>query len=125
MFHAPAIRSNGLLPEPTLLDLGFERFMNNAFRGFGEAGYDLQEDDQSWTLTVDVPGIPKENLGVQIEGQVVRVESTGESNRKFKAMYELPQEIDADASSAKLEHGVLTLKLAKARSTASRQIEIQ
>jgi HSP20 family molecular chaperone IbpA len=126
MFHAPAIRSNGLMPQSSsLFDGGFERFMNEAFGGLSRAGYDLQEDDQSWTLSIDVPGIPKENLDVQIEGQAVRVESTGDSKRKFKAAYELPNEIDVDGSTAKLENGVLTLTLRKARSATSRQITVQ
>lgn len=126
MFYAPAIRSNGLMPQSSsLLDGGFERFMNEAFGGLSRMGYDLQEDEQSWTLSLDVPGIPKENLNVQIEGQTVRIESTGETQRKFKAAYDLPNEIDVDASTANLENGVLTLKLAKTKSATSRQIAIQ
>ena len=38
----------------------------------------------------------------------MRIETKAEAKRQFKAAYELPQEIDADASGAKLENGVLT-----------------
>ena len=48
-----------------------------------------------------------------IEGAVVRIESKADAKRQFKAAYELPLDIDAAASEAKLENGVLTLKLAK------------
>lgn len=65
------------------------------------------------TLSVDLPGIAKDQLNIGIEGAVVRLESTETAARKVKAAYELPLEIDASASSATLENGVLTLKLAK------------
>jgi HSP20 family molecular chaperone IbpA len=108
-----------------MLDGGFERFMNEAFGGLSRSVYDLQEDEQSWTLSIDVPGIPKENLDVQIQGQAVRIETTGDSKRKFRAAYELPSDIDVDASNATLENGVLTLTLAKSKSARSRQIPIE
>jgi len=44
---------------------------------------------------------------------VLRIESKAEAKRQFKAAYELPQDIDVAASEAKLENGVLTLKLGK------------
>ena len=60
-----------------------------------------------------MPGVAREDLSIDIEGAVVRIETKAEATRQFKAAYELPQEIDADATSAKLENGVLTLTLAK------------
>ena len=44
---------------------------------------------------------------------MVRIDSKAEAKRQFKAAYELPQDIDVAASEAKLENGVLTLKLGK------------
>jgi HSP20 family protein len=44
---------------------------------------------------------------------VVRIESKADAKRQFKAAYELPQDIDTATSEAKLENGVLTLKLGK------------
>ena len=44
---------------------------------------------------------------------MVRIESKPEAKRQIKAAYELPQDIDGAASEAKLENGVLSLKLGK------------
>jgi HSP20 family molecular chaperone IbpA len=55
---------------------------------------------------------------------VVRIESKAEAKRQFKAAYELPQDIDVSSSEAKLENGVLTLKLGK-QVPASRVSELQ
>lgn len=108
MFFAPAIRSCS----PRVYDHSFERFVNQAFSDLRH-GVRLEQDDTSWTLSLDVPGLSREDLGIAIEGAVVRIESKPEAKRQIKAAYELPLEIDTAASEAKLENGVLTLKLGK------------
>ena len=56
----------------------------------------------------------------------VRIATKEGVKRSFKAAYELPQDIDAEATSAKLENGVLTLALAKKQPVNnSRTIEVK
>ena len=110
MFFAPALRTTRYAPRA--FDRSFERFVNDAFTG-AHRSLNIEQDDKSWTVTLDVPGLSREDLTVGIEGAVVRIEAKQEAKRRFKAAYELPQEIDAAASEAKLENGVLTLKLGK------------
>ena len=110
MFFAPAIRSTRYVPRS--FDRSFERFFNEAFAGV-QRSVDVAQDDKTWTLTLDVPGLSREDLTVGIEGAVVRIESKAEARRQIKAAYELPQDIDVATSEAKLENGVLTLKLGK------------
>lgn len=111
MFFAPALRNRAFVA-PRHFDRNFERFVNDAFVG-ARRSLDVQEDDKGWTLRLDVPGIAREQLSIGIEGAVVRIETQAEAARQYKAAYELPQDIDVAASEAKLENGVLTLKLAK------------
>jgi HSP20 family molecular chaperone IbpA len=73
----------------------------------------MQQDDTSYTLTLDVPGVTKEQLSIGIEGSVIRIETKEGAARQYKQAYELPQDIDISSSAAKLEHGVLTIKLGK------------
>ena len=126
MFFAPVVRTRAMSPSFRSYDRSFERFVNDAFFANAPRGFDVQQDDKAWTLTLDVPGIAREDLGIDIEGSVVRIETRAEARREFKAAYELPQDIDADASAAKLENGVLTLTLAKkAPVSTARQIEVK
>jgi HSP20 family molecular chaperone IbpA len=60
-----------------------------------------------------VPGIAKDQLSIGIEGNIVRLASKEGAPRAYKAAYELPQDIDVASSEARLENGVLTLKLVK------------
>lgn len=113
MFFAPVVRTRAVSPAFRTFDRSFERFINDAFFTDAQRGLSVEQDDKAWTITLDVPGLAREDLGIGIEGKAVRIESRAEAKRQFKAAYELPQPIDAAASNARLENGVLTLTLAK------------
>jgi len=109
MFFAPAVRTRTYVPRS--LDRNVERFFNDAFAP--QRSLNVEQDDKAWTLSLDVPGLSREDLTISIEDAVVRIESKADAKRQFKAAYELPLEIDVATSEAKLENGVLTLKLGK------------
>jgi len=90
-----------------------ERFMDEALRTSRAKACAYEQDETSFTFSLDVPGIAKEQLSIGIEGSVIRITSKEGAPRSYRAAYELPQEIDSVLSEAKLENGVLTLKLAK------------
>jgi HSP20 family molecular chaperone IbpA len=115
--HSPAFRS---------FDRSFERFVNDALFSDARRGFKVEQDEKAWTVTLDLPGIAKDELSINIEGTIVRIETKQEAKRQFKAAYELPADIDAEASTAKLEDGVLTLTLVKKVAVSNaRQIAIQ
>ena len=127
MFFAPVVRTRAVAPGSRSFDRSFERFVNEAF--FNPAttpGVNVQQDDKAWTVTLDLPGVTREELSIATEGNVVRIETKAEAKRQYKAAYELPQEIDVAASGAKLENGVLTLTLAKQVPVSNvKQIEVK
>lgn len=92
----------------------FDRFFADTVRSAEQqTATQNTQDEQAYTLSFDVPGVTREQLSIGIEGNVIRLETLPEAQRQYKAAYELPQDIDVAASEAKLENGVLTLKLAK------------
>lgn len=90
-----------------------EQFLNDARMGMGQPTTQYQQDETAFHLTLDMPGVSREQLSISIEAAVVRIETREGAPRKYRASYELPQEIDAALSEARLENGVLSLKLAK------------
>src|SRR5450830_1863345 len=90
-----------------------ERFLAEAQLTSRQKSCTVAQDDKSYTLTFDVPGIAKDQLNIGIEGSIVRIETKEGTPRQYKQAYELPQDIDAASSEARLENGVLTLKLGK------------
>ena len=126
MFFAPTLRTRAYAPAARAFDGSFERFLNESFIRPTAGGLKVEQDDKAWTVSLDLPGVAREQLAVNIEGAVVRIETAADAKRQFKAAYELPEEIDAEASNAKLEHGVLTLTLGKKKPVSTaRAIEVK
>jgi HSP20 family protein len=125
MFFAPDVRTRSYVPARGV-DRSFERFLNDAFFAPAAAGVKVEQDEQAWTVTLDVPGVSREQLSIDVDKTVVRVKTVADAPRQYQAAYELPAEIDAEATSAKLENGVLTLSLAKKKPVVtSRSIEVK
>jgi HSP20 family protein len=115
MFFTPVIRRSALVSTPRPTDRSFERFVQEALSQPSASRRTplVAEDEKSWSLQLDVPGLAREQLTIGIDGAVLRIDSATEAPRTLHLAYELPQEIDAATSSAKLENGVLNLTLGK------------
>jgi HSP20 family molecular chaperone IbpA len=111
MLFAPVFHHTAFVPSRR----SFDRLIDAALREpVANASQEkVAQDDKAYTLSFDVPGIAKDQLSIGIEGNVVRLETLAGAARQYKAAYELPVDIEISASEAKLENGVLTLKLAK------------
>jgi HSP20 family protein len=87
------------------------------------AGRSLERFLDDALAATRLPGVAKDQLSIQIEDAVVRIATKDGAPRQYKAAYELPQDIDAAASEARLDNGVLTLKLVK-KLVASKATEL-
>ena len=114
MFFAPVMSRNTFV-SPRAADLALQRFLQGTLGAASPVQQQVQvsRDDKATTLTLDVPGLAREQLKLSIEGAIVKLESVEGAPRQVKRAWELDHEIDATASKAKLENGVLTLALAK------------
>ncbi len=102
---------------------------------------DVKETDQGYTVQAEVPGVPKEDIQVSIDGNVVTLsaevkqsdsqmgdEKLLRSERYYGAVsrsFQLPADIDQGTAKAKYDNGVLTLTLPKKRSGASQRLAIE
>ncbi|WP_342618189.1 Hsp20/alpha crystallin family protein [Rhodoferax sp. GW822-FHT02A01] len=105
----PAFRRNAYAPAGRAL----ERFLSNAALESRQPAPQYKQDETAFHLSLDVPGIARDQLSISIEGAVVRISSREGAPRQYRVAYELPQDIEPTLSEAKLENGVLTLKLTK------------
>ena len=125
MFFAPALRTRAYVPARGF-DRSFERFLAESFLQPASTGVKVDQNEQAWTVSLDVPGVSREQLTIDVDGTVVRVQTAKDAPRQYRAAYELPAEIDAEATTAKLENGVLTLTLGKKKPVVTaRQIEVK
>lgn len=113
MFFAATTPSLGYRHAYSPASRSLERFLSQAVQSSGNLAVGVEQDEKSVTLSFDVPGIARDQLSISVEGNVVRIQSREGAPRQYKAAYELAADIDVATSEAKLEHGVLTLKLSK------------
>src|SRR5579862_1992837 len=99
---------------------------------------DIFETDDALTLLLEMPGVSKNNVDVQIENDVLRVEGkidysaykdiepvyTEYNVGHYARAFTLSNKIDRDAITAQVENGVLTLTLPKSKDTLPRRITV-
>jgi len=90
---------------------------------------DVKEDDKAYTVHADLPGVKKEDIDVQIEGNAVRISAESRQEKEEKEgekvirseryighisrSFTLANEVDEENATAKFENGVLELTLPK------------
>ncbi|MEY4719499.1 MAG: hypothetical protein RL563_2117 [Pseudomonadota bacterium] len=102
---------------------------------------DLKENPSEFVVHAEIPGAGKENIHVNIDGNVVSIRAEisqvdrenkddkllrseryfGEVSRSFQ----LPSDIDETASKARYENGILTLNLTKKQKQAGQRMFIE
>jgi HSP20 family protein len=119
-----------------------DRLFGSVFGDWQTANYpaiNAWEDDAALVLEMELPGLTLEQLEINLQGmeltikgeRVATTPSQGKLLRderhvgKFQRVLRLPYEVDRDQTEAKLQHGVLTIRLPKAGAALVRRIAIQ
>jgi HSP20 family protein len=114
------------------------QFENGAAKQFK---VDVTEDDKSYRVRAEIPGVRKEDISVAVEGNQVDISAEVKSEKQLKdgervlrteryygklhRAFSVDQDIDGDATEAKYVDGVLELRLPKKASVSARRITVQ
>jgi len=96
---------------------------------------DVREENDEYTLNALIPGLKASDLNIQILEDVVTIEGEFKSDDSEYLLRELPHgsfrralrlgtALDAEKAEAKINDGVLTLRLPKAESARPKTIKI-
>ena len=107
----------------------------------GQMKVDVKENENAYTVCAEVPGVPKDDIHVSVDGNVVSLraevrqqdqQTEGEkvlrSERYYGAVarsFQLPSDIDAGQCKARYDHGVLTLTLPKKQGGNAQRLAIE
>jgi HSP20 family protein len=102
---------------------------------------DVKETADAYTVHAEIPGVKKEDIAVEIEGNEVTIAAevkretaakegekwlrTERFHGKVGRRFALPQEIDEAKANAKFADGVLELALPKKQAAAGRKVVVQ
>jgi HSP20 family protein len=99
---------------------------------------DIYETDETLTVVMEIPGVEKKDIDVDLENDVLRVEGRIDFSKyegleplyteynvgHFARAFTLSRKIDQQHITAQVEDGVLTLTLRKAKEAQPRRIAI-
>ena len=105
------------------------------------ARMDVVDRGDRYTVTVDLPGVKKEDIRITVEGSRVAIaaESKTQTERKegdrilltertatsYARSFELPSEVTEEKADASYENGVLQLVLPKREHVAGRRLNVR
>lgn len=143
---------NALMKRKTQTPSLFDEFFRDFAPGFfiqplhgdplpAQIKLDVHERDDAFELQAEIPGVKKEDIQVEIDGNVVslqaevRQEDSRKEGRSIRSeryygsvsrMVQLPTEVDETKAKAKYENGVLRLMLPKkADARSQRRLAIE
>jgi HSP20 family protein len=99
---------------------------------------DVFEDETGITLLADMPGVPKDQLELKVEGDELTIEGSVQSSTpegleavyvevrvpRFRRSFTLSRELDSARIDASLKDGVLTLRIPKQSHAQPRRIAV-
>ena len=111
-----------------------DRFGSLPATGVAGFGADLYEDEGHYFARLELPGVKEEDLTVELHDHQLTISSerrktadkpdTAAENTVYRRIVTVPDGIDADKVSAKLEDGILTVTLPKSAERKPRQISV-
>jgi HSP20 family protein len=138
-----------LIPYDPLVDTGIDELFRGFFQPIRMEGraapvtvkMDITEDDKSYTVHAEIPGVSKDDIQVTIEGnqvtlgaEVKREKEVKDGQRVLRSerfygnafrSIALPTEVDETLSEARYDKGVLELKLVKKAASAGKRLNVQ
>jgi HSP20 family protein len=101
---------------------------------------DVTQDDKAYTVKADMPGVKKEDIHVEIDGNVVSISAEVKKEKeekkdervvrreryygKLERGFTLEHDVDEAAVDAKYSDGVLNLTLPKKAKSTTRKIAV-
>ncbi len=73
---------------------------------------DVQETDKQIMVTAEIPGVPKEDIDLEVTSDTLTIRVDSKDRRYYKEI-NLPAEVDAESGEATYNNGVLTITLNK------------
>jgi HSP20 family protein len=97
---------------------------------------DIEETDDAYVIEADLPGVKREDIDTELEGNELLVsgevkQREGRFRRRtrrvgrFELRVMLPDGVDGNSVDARLDHGVLTVRVPKAEKAQRRKIDVK
>jgi len=98
---------------------------------------DVSEEENKYAVTLDIPGLAKEDISIKVENGTMKIEGERKEERtgkyhltertygRFYRSFALPDDVDAEKIEAKAANGVLEITLPKNQKALPVEIKIK
>jgi len=90
------------------------------------------ENDKEYYLTMDVPGMSKDDIDIAFDNNRLKVSGQRKSDKynsyeygKMERSFNIPNNVQSDKISAKIDNGVLNILLPKTKSSIGKKITVK
>ena len=73
---------------------------------------DVSQDKSSYTIKIELPGVKKEDISVEVEGDSLVISAKRDS-KEYSRSFRIPGSVDTSCIDGRSEDGILTLTLPK------------
>lgn len=77
------------------------------------ANWHVITTDSGWNIEVELPGLTKEDLNIEIDSNTLKIEELDEENKFSALKFKIPKDSIKDDISAKMENGILNVSIPK------------
>jgi len=120
----------------------WDHLFNNVFGNYStqsndwKPSVDIHEDEKAFTINMDLPGMTKKDISINIREQVLSISGKRESKSdnlyrqernfgSFSRSFNLPDEVNVEKIDAKFKEGVLTINLPLVTPIKPKEIEVK
>lgn len=131
--------------DPFRTDEWFKSFWPNAFAGAMEASsrikIDVTENDKSYSVRAELPGVKKEDIKVNVDGNRVSISAEVKQEKEEKKddkiicrecyqgaayrSFALESKVDESKAQARFDNGVLELTLPKKEGNGAKRLQVK
>lgn len=101
---------------------------------------DIIEKDDSWLFRVDLPGVEKDDIDIEVNGDQLVISAKRQVDKEekhpgytciervegqFKRVFALPDTVDKDKISARTRNGVIEVRVGKVPEILSRKVPVE
>lgn len=83
------------------------------------------ETDEAYKIEVDVPGVRKKDIDIDLLGQELTVQAKRKGHATYRQTFGIPDGTQATAVTAECANGVLTVTIVKPESAKSTRVHVR
>ena len=84
-----------------------------------------EDRDKDIVFTIDMPGVSKKDINIEVEDHFIKVSATNGSGRDYNYTRRFKPQVDVDSAKATFTNGVLDITVSKIAEKKGKQVKIK